>query len=1133
VRIVTQTCLNAVIRRLRGIVTSTGPAGLTDALLVERFVRCRDEAAFEVLLWRHGPMVLATCARLLARSEDVEDAFQATFLTLLRKASAIHKRESVGCWLYKVAYRVALEVRATEVRRTECAKRAARFPFAEPGSDPACGTVRGELCRAVDEEVNRLPEKYRAPVVLCYLEGKTHEEAARELGWAKGTVSTRLTRARTLLQPRLARRGFALAAGGLVAGWGKNAATAAVPADLARSTLRAAFGIPAAGTVSAKVALLVEGAAKTVGATRGAVGAFLLVLSVLGAGAGALAFQILADKPVETNQTGMSQPKARDADQPIAEKEGAVQRTDYYGDPLPPGVLARMGTVQLRHRSAHVTFSADGKTLISAGSDLAVRFWDVAMGKLVRHKQLWGPKLPESGPGSSLEALSPDGKVLAALGGEWAYLYDANTGEESKRLPTGRASHRQFVFAPDGKTLATAIGLGGRSTIRLWDVARGKERTPAQQKSYVGSVAFSPNGKLLASSVRENGTQELCLWDTTTGQEVRKAPTDGWNLAFSPDGKTVASGNRYGTVTLWEAATLKEQATLKPAAASWTSSGLTFSWDGKWLAVAGDQDVVLWEVVARKERCRLPMRKAQSLAFAPDGKTLACAGQFEICLWDFATGERLHNRPGHDSSAWSVTVSPDGKLVASASWDDPAIRLWDASTGKPLRAFREDAWIRSCEFSADGKLLLSAGAHSLRLWETATGTELRRFDVEAPKGGEVLVSHLSPDGKCLAAIRTIPDSKQNRERCQLHVWDALTGKLLTNRPFRGFLDSRFTPDGGAVTVQTGQGLTLEETMTGRGRTTIPGNLGRPVAFAPDGKLVAVGIHKPAGDSLGGYQLTGMRVAEVATGEEVFHVEGWIDFAAFSPDGRLVATADPEALRLWDASTGQRLFRRPWPEGLAPGSLCTPISSLTLLPGGRALATGMGDGTILVWDLAPQKWPAGRTGRELNREELDGLWSDLLGEARKAQRAIPTLAAAPRQTVPFLRDHVRPATSADPKHVGKLLADLDSERFAAREEAAQELAQLGERIEPLLRRALEERPSAEVRKRIEELLDRAHAPPAGEVLRTLRAIQVLERIGTAEARAVLEQLAKGAAAARATREATEVLGRWHSRPSGSP
>ena len=187
--------LRALLQHLRRIV---GPqsGGLTDAQLLDRFVDEHDEAAFEVLVWRHGPMVLSVCRRILRHEQDAEDAFQATFLTLVRKARSIGKRQAVAGWLYKVAYRIALEAKTLASKRHVHERQEAGTLEAlanQPGTE---STVWRDLRTVLDEEVNRLPEKYRTPLILCYFEGKTYEEAARELGCPKGTVSIRLMRAR-------------------------------------------------------------------------------------------------------------------------------------------------------------------------------------------------------------------------------------------------------------------------------------------------------------------------------------------------------------------------------------------------------------------------------------------------------------------------------------------------------------------------------------------------------------------------------------------------------------------------------------------------------------------------------------------------------------------------------------------------------------------------------------------------------------------------------------------------------------------------------------------------------------------------------------------------------------------------
>jgi RNA polymerase sigma factor (sigma-70 family) len=251
-----------LLRHLQRLAGASASGVLTDGQLVERFVRARDEAAFEVLLWRHGPLVWGLCRRLLRREADAEDAFQATFLVLVRKAGSIGKRDSVASWLYKVAYRVALQARARAARQAARERSSPAEPVAGPAEDPVWRDLRPVL----DEEVNRLPEKYRLPVLLCYLEGKTVDEAAEQLGWPRGTVGTRLARARERLRGRLVRRGVALsAAGGGLLGEDLIAAAppALVTATLKAANLTVAGKTAAAAGVSASVAILVEGVLRT------------------------------------------------------------------------------------------------------------------------------------------------------------------------------------------------------------------------------------------------------------------------------------------------------------------------------------------------------------------------------------------------------------------------------------------------------------------------------------------------------------------------------------------------------------------------------------------------------------------------------------------------------------------------------------------------------------------------------------------------------------------------------------------------------------------------------------------------------------------------------------------------------
>jgi RND family efflux transporter MFP subunit len=302
--------LHELMRSLRSI---AGPvtAGLSDAELLDRFVARRDEAAFELLLWRHGPTVLGVCRRLLPTAQDAEDAFQATFLALARKAGGIARREAVGSWLYRVAYRVALRARAESSRRSRREHAGVEELAAPPEPVPSWG----ELRQVLDEEVNRLPARYRDAFVLCCLEGKTGEEAARQLGCPPGTVSSRLTRARERLRQRLAGRGFEPAALAVLAGEGL---VPTLPAGLVGPTLQAALIFSsgkAGGALSAQAVAHAEGVLRAMFLTRVKVAfLFVLVLGLVAIGGIAMRQTLGAAPPRETSDKGPDQPRKAGSD---------------------------------------------------------------------------------------------------------------------------------------------------------------------------------------------------------------------------------------------------------------------------------------------------------------------------------------------------------------------------------------------------------------------------------------------------------------------------------------------------------------------------------------------------------------------------------------------------------------------------------------------------------------------------------------------------------------------------------------------------------------------------------------------------------------------------------------------------
>jgi RNA polymerase sigma factor (sigma-70 family) len=323
--------LDGVLQHIRRLVAAESPGGGPDRELLERFVRQRDEAAFAALVRRHGAMVLGVCRRVLPHVHDAEDACQATFLVLARKSASIRKKDSLGCWLHGVAYRVASALKRDIARRRSREQPAVGDPpVVLP--DLAWREVRAVL----DEELGRLPERFRAPLLLCYLEGKTRDEAAQELGWSLGTLRGRLERGRDLLRARLTRRGLGLSGALLAALLTEQAASAAPAATLVVSTVQAALSIaagqvPGTGVVSARVAGLVNEMmrALTMTKVRTATAGFLAI-GLLGLGAGVLFHGAVPAEP--PGGSGGSAPRAGapDADEPAA----GVQ-------PIDPAQLAR------------------------------------------------------------------------------------------------------------------------------------------------------------------------------------------------------------------------------------------------------------------------------------------------------------------------------------------------------------------------------------------------------------------------------------------------------------------------------------------------------------------------------------------------------------------------------------------------------------------------------------------------------------------------------------------------------------------------------------------------------------------------------------------------------------------------
>jgi RNA polymerase sigma factor (sigma-70 family) len=393
--------LSTVLGQLRRQAGRERFGALTDAELLRRYAGRHDEAAFEVLVWRHGAMVLSVCRRRLGHAQDAEDGFQATFLALARAAGTVSRRESVGGWLYRVACRVANRARLRAARRAT--QELPEVPA--PWGDPVHEAVWRNLGPVLDEEIARLPGKYRVPFVLCYLEGRSNAEAASELGCPRGTVATRLSWARQLLRARLTRRGVVLPGGLLAVALAQRAVAA--PAPLVLTTVRAALAFAAGGAdldglVSPAVADLTKGALPTMVFTRSRIVAAVLLAAGLFATWATAAHYFPAARPAAAPQAGTKQAAA-----------------------APPQARTQPGSGRLLfYRAGHLTLiSPDGKDE-----------------KRVSHNRA------EFHPGESW--LSPDGKQVA-------FLIQIEQGAVVGRDPRRKV----YVRALDGPEPGTDLGV--------------------------------------------------------------------------------------------------------------------------------------------------------------------------------------------------------------------------------------------------------------------------------------------------------------------------------------------------------------------------------------------------------------------------------------------------------------------------------------------------------------------------------------------------------------------------------------------------------------------------------------------------------------------------------------------------
>jgi RNA polymerase sigma factor (sigma-70 family) len=679
--------LARAVQGLRRLVAGSAALELSDGQLLTQFATRRDEGAFAELVRRHGPMVLGVCRRVLGNAHDAEDAFQATFLILARKAAGAVRYRSVGGWLHAVAYHVALRERKRTARRKQHERQVGRVAPRETISD----LDRRELCQVLDEELQRLPEKYRTPLVLCYLETRSNEEAARVLACPITTLAWRLGRGRELLRGRLLRRGLVLPAAAVEAAVVEQA-SAALPAALAAAVVKGAVvfteGSAAASGVSPGAAALAEGVLMSMSLAKLKFAVAIALTVALLLGAVQWTFRGLTAGPPSTTKPEKPRAAAR---KPVGRIVGFKERKTFKMARRPD----KAGDVQF------LAFSPDGKRLVEGDSQEA-RLYDAATGK-----ELAALK----GPVPKLTAVIPE------------------TGAEAKTLTV--SAH--FVFGAGAKELAAIDETG----VCLWNLEKKKVLADLDIGGYRGgdqpvsfessAVTCSADGRRAAAG---NPDGKVKLWDLTglwKKKPLRKAEmrtltgadTAVQALAFSFDAKMVAAVHNKGHVRVWEVATGKKRMAAEGNGQETDmipyARAAVFGPDGKRLAVADRGGLRLFDVTSGKKLTAFsfgggpeppkvisvddpkPVGRqfyVTTVAFAPGGKAVVVGfNDGQVHVWDLAALwaktaaapkrplAKLRHSPkvAKDDFAqvWAIAFSPDGSSFATGSGNG-LIKVWDA-----------------------------------------------------------------------------------------------------------------------------------------------------------------------------------------------------------------------------------------------------------------------------------------------------------------------------------------------------------------------------------------------------------------------------------------------------------------------
>jgi RNA polymerase sigma factor (sigma-70 family) len=1088
--------------------------------LVRRFTSEHDDEAFAALMDRHGPMVLGVARRLVHDHHTAEDVFQATFLRLARRARQLRDPAALPAWLHQTAYNLALTALRARKRRllreTSVPRRASTSPLDELSSR--------ELLTLLDEELRRLPDTFRLPLILCCLEGRSLDEAATVLGWTVGSVKGRLERGRQRLRDLLAARGLTFAA---AAGTTLLVERPALAGPLRQATLQA---VRSGASVSPAVTALASGARLPLSISWKAL-VFAVGIGLLGMG--------LLSRPDGAEQHA-APPVAAADDRPPAPHVAAD------GDPLPEGAVARLGSSRLRIGNSDFALAPDGRTIVCVTPEGIVRKFDAQTGRLLERRQLT-PRAGVDPAGQWRAQLSADGRAVV-LGenrgdGRRLAVWDVESGKMVFRCEPGAGIETgSHGLSADGKQLAVDERTGGPAstqTLRVYDLQTGRRKELGSLEFNVYDVRVTADGKrvFVSQTSSETSAATFACFDVQAGKELWRLPRKGVEFAISPDGRTLVAATFDGRFQV----IVTDQDSGKPTESFKTCRQFqahpnvraVMSPDNRTLVMSHFDAIILWDLQTETEIRRLSPPKSNGRgygtelgAMSADGRTLI-TNLGHLQRWDLTTGKPFFDAPPADNLGGpieNVAFTADGKELFASSWGINSAR-WDLANGKQLGLTRE-RFGRQVVSTPDGLRALRyefyKTQYQIMIVDPLAGkpvTTVRWADPKEVGVNGLRAYALTANGKTLLIAHS--DEPGKATTTSVISCDVASGRRLTRFTVPGYYylpGSPFSPCG-RWTVLNGKVYyvgTGTELFTPRGGPdeqllpVLPGEWRARglVWFSEDGRLLAGHLsRKPTGAT------DELAVWELASGKILARLPqaGMADQVAFAPDGRTLALVDGWGIRIEDLLTGKRLAGY-----AAPDVTCDLLDrgcrtqTLVFAPDGRTLATGHRDSSIVLWKV-PQ--PAYAASAEIAEAERDALWAELGSDSPlRARAAVERLVHRPAAATALLTARFRPvAVTADPA-AAALVKDLDRDEFAIREKAMSKLREQGMKAEPALRRALAGTPSLEMRRRVEELLNSLAPPPlrlpaSGETLRGIRAIEVLERLRTPEARKLLQAWAE--------------------------